>query len=99
MLRQYTEEQTQQPTIVVDKSVKEIYEAAVLNKHCWASIVLNGVITGYQRMELTEASAAANTYGVTFGGVQNDDGAGKPVVLIGENTNYGEKESDIWTPG
>ena len=93
------DEQTQQPTFAVNKSVKEICEAAVLDKHCWASIVINGVITAYQRMELTEAAAAAGTYGVTFGGVQNDDGAGKPVVLIGENTNYGKKESDIWTPG
>ena len=92
------DEQTQQPTVAVDKSVKEICEAAVLNKHCRANIVINGVITGYQRMELTEASAAASTYGVTFGGVQYDDGAAKPVVLRGENTNFGEKESDEWFP-
>ena len=90
------DEQTQQATITVDKSVKEIYEAHVSNKHCWANIVINGIITTYQRMELMEAGAALGTYGVTFGGVQYDDGAAKPVVLRGENTNFGEKESDVW---
>lgn len=74
-------------TINVDKSIADIVTAANTDKHVFAKVsVMIGGITVYQRFELTAWGAGAGNYIVTFGAVQEDDGASNPVCIKGENT-------------
>lgn len=90
------DEQTQQPVIKANKSIADIYAAAVALKHVWAKITVPGIVPSYQRMEITQYINAANTYEVHFGCVREDDGAAQPIVVSGTNTSAGDPAGDSW---
>lgn len=86
------DEQTQQAVITADKTVAEIYAAAVAGKHIFAVVEIVG--GAYQRYELYLYTAVK----VTFYGVEMDeDGSAstaKPVVIEGAATGG---DHDEWT--
>lgn len=87
------DEQTQQVVLTADnKSVAEIFAAAVTGKHCYAVVEIGDGV--YQRYELYHYSSAQ----VTFYGVEMDEEGGafiaKPVVIEGAATGGG---NDEWT--